>query len=373
MTTKFTTPQSVIIGADQLDRLIKALSGLGYQVIGPKLEDDAVQLLPLTGADELPLGVVEEQAPGTYRLKPAKTPAYFDFTHGAHTWKQYLFPPKEKLWSASKTPKGLVIDDSMDTPKYAFIGVRACELAALGVQDQVFVDGEFASTPYKERRERVFIVALNCRRSGGTCFCVSQNTGPNVKDGYDLALTEITDKAGHRFVVEVGSSRGEEFLAKLETSQANDTDLKVAKKAVKKAAKSQDRTMPANTADILLRNQESTHWQDVAKRCLDCGNCTFVCPTCFCSTTTDETNLDGDTASRWRQWDSCFTLDFSYIHGGSIRRDGAERYRQWISHKLTHWHDQFGVSGCVGCGRCITWCPVGIDITEEVKALAKGK
>ncbi len=373
MTSKRLTPQSVTIDVSQLDRLIKVLAAAGHQVIGPRVEDGAVQLLPLTGMGDLPLGIVEEQTPGAYRLKPAKTPAYFDFTYGSDTWKRYLFPPKEKLWSATKTSKGLSIEEATDNPKYAFIGVRACELAALSIQDQVFVDGEFVSTSYKARREKAFIVALNCRRSGGTCFCASQNTGPKVEGGFDLALTELTDKSGHRFVVEVGSPKGEEIVAQLDAVQASEADLKAAKKAVKKAAKSQSRTLPENTADILMQNLESPHWQDVAKRCLDCGNCTFVCPTCFCSTTTDETSLDGKVAERWRQWDSCFTLDFSYIHGGSIRRDGAARYRQWISHKLTHWHDQFGVSGCVGCGRCITWCPVGIDITAEVRALAQGK
>jgi len=95
----------------------------------------------------------------------------------------------------------------------------------------------------------------------------------------------------------------------------------------------------------------------------------MVCPTCFCSTVEDTTDLSGLHAERWRKWDSCFTLDFTYIHGGSIRREGASRYRQWITHKLAHWHDQFGSSGCTGCGRCITWCPVGIDITEEARAI----
>jgi len=362
--------QALVIEADRLDSLIKALRKSGYKTIGPKARDGAVVLEEISGADELPIGLVDDQQPGAYRLSKAKKPAYFDFTHGSQTWKRYLFPPKEKLWTAQKTDNGFVVEAEVDAPKYAFIGVRACELAAIQIQDKVFVDGEHTATGYKARRDKALIVALNCRRAGGTCFCTSMNTGPKVKDGYDLALTELTKKDSHVFLVEAGSDQGEKILARLDARPAVADDFKAAKKAVSKAAKSMGRDMLPDAAKILADNLESPRWQDIAKRCLDCANCTLVCPTCFCNTTTDTTSLDGQTAERWRQWDSCFTLDFSYIHGGAIRRDGAQRYRQWMTHKLSSWHDQFGVSGCVGCGRCITWCPVGIDITAEVRAMA---
>ena len=362
--------QALVIEADRLDSLIKALRKSGYKTIGPKARDGAVVLEEISGADELPLGLVDDQQPGAYRLSKAKKPAYFDFTHGAQTWKRYLFPPKEKLWTAQKTDNGFVVETEVNAPKYAFIGVRACELAAIQIQDKVFVDGEHTATGYKARRDKALIVALNCRRAGGTCFCTSMNTGPKVKDGYDLALTELTKKDSHVFLVEAGSDQGEKILARLDGRPAVADDFKAAKKAVSKAAKSMGRDMLPDAAKILADNLESPRWQEIAKRCLDCANCTLVCPTCFCNTTTDTTSLDGQTAERWRQWDSCFTLDFSYIHGGAIRRDGAQRYRQWMTHKLSSWHDQFGVSGCVGCGRCITWCPVGIDITAEVRAMA---
>ena len=362
--------QALVIEAGGLDSLIKALRKSGYKALGPKARDGAVVLEEISGADELPLGLVDDQQPGAYRLSKSKNPAYFDFTHGAQTWKRYLFPPKEKLWTAQKTDNGFVVETDVNAPKYAFIGVRACELAAIQIQDKVFVDGEHTAAGYKARRDKALIVALNCRRAGGTCFCTSMNTGPKVKDGYDLALTELTKKDSHVFLVEAGSDQGEKILARLDGRPAVADDFKAAKKAVSKAAKSMGRDMLPDAAKILADNLESPRWQDIAKRCLDCANCTLVCPTCFCNTTTDTTSLDGQTAERWRQWDSCFTLDFSYIHGGAIRRDGAQRYRQWMTHKLSSWHDQFGVSGCVGCGRCITWCPVGIDITAEVRAMA---
>jgi Fe-S oxidoreductase len=98
----------------------------------------------------------------------------------------------------------------------------------------------------------------------------------------------------------------------------------------------------------------------------------MVCPTCFCATVEDATDLTGSATERRRVWDSCFSQEFSYIHGGSVRTSAGARYRQWITHKLATWHEQFGVSGCVGCGRCITWCPVGIDITAEARAVRQG-
>lgn len=367
---------AAVIPAAGLDGLIKALRRRGYQTVGPRARDGAIVLEDVMSADELPFGLVDEQDGGAYRLAQAKKPAYFDFTHGAASWKRYLFPPKEKLWTAHKSAQGFHMEAGPEAPKYAFIGVRACELAAIGIQDKVFVDGEYVSGGYAERRAKAFIVAVNCRRAGGTCFCASMGTGPKAETGYDLALTELKTKTRHDFLVEAGSPEGEKVLAALKGQAATPDDKKAAKKAVAKAAKSMGREMPGDARQTISDNLESRHWEDVAKRCLDCANCTMVCPTCFCNTTTDVTSLDGETAERWRQWDSCFTLDFSYIHGGAIRRDGAQRYRQWIGHKLTHWHEQFGESGCVGCGRCITWCPVGIDITAEVRALAqasKGK
>jgi ferredoxin len=121
--------------------------------------------------------------------------------------------------------------------------------------------------------------------------------------------------------------------------------------------------------DKLLNQLENPHWEDIASRCLGCTNCTLVCPTCFCHSVEEVADLTQDRIVRERQWDSCFNLAFSHSGGGSVRNDIRSRYRQWMTHKLAYWIDQFGSSGCVGCGRCITWCPVGIDLTAEVATL----
>lgn len=364
---------AVLLSAtDGLNALLATLRRSHYRTVGPKVRDGSVVLEDIETADALPLGWVDDQEAGTYRLTKASTPAYFDFTHGAQSWKRYLFPAKEKLWSVQKTNTGLVVDDEVDAPKFAFIGVRACELNAIALQDKVFIEGDYTNNGYKARRDKALIIAVNCRRAGGTCFCTSMNAGPMVDSGFDLVLTELTNMGEHAFLIEVGSPAGEKILAKLDTRPAKPTHIKAGAIAIEHAAKSMGRTMPKSARKTLTANLQNTHWKEVAKRCLDCANCTLVCPTCFCNTTSDSTSLDGQNAERWRQWDSCFTLDLSYIHGGAIRSDVSERYRQWITHKLAYWFDQFGQSGCVGCGRCITWCPVGIDITQEVRALAKG-
>ncbi len=262
------------------------------------------------------------------------------------------------------------IEEREQPPRYAFIGVRSCDLHAIAIQDRVFIGDRHVDEDYEARRRDAFIVAVNCAKAGGTCFCVSMGTGPKASSGFDLAFTEFLDDAGHRFLVEVGSARGAEVLAELEHRSAQEADERLAEEELERTAASMGRTLDTDgIKELLYANAEHPRWDEVAERCLTCGNCTLACPTCFCSTVEDVTDLTGSEAERTRQWDSCFTFDHSYIHGGSVHASGRSRYRQWMTHKLASWIDQFGSSGCVGCGRCITWCPVAIDITEEAGAI----
>jgi ferredoxin len=262
-------------------------------------------------------------------------------------------------------------DEAVEPPRYALLGVRPCDVRAVGILDQVLTGGRHADPVYRGRRDGAFIIAVECTEPGATCFCTSMGCGPGVESGFDLAMTELTDAGNHRFVVRAGTAAGADVLADVPSRAADEATVRHAVTAVDEAAERMGRTMlVAGLPQLLAESRESPHWDDVASRCLTCGNCTMVCPTCFCTTTEDVTDLTGDHAERWRLWDSCFALDFSYLHGGSVRTSGQSRYRQWITHKLGTWHDQFGSSGCVGCGRCIAWCPTGIDITQEVSALA---
>ncbi len=362
-------PHPSVIDRNGLDALIGALKQEGYQVIGPKAEDGAIVYQPLDSADCLPAGRADKQDGGSYRLVQGRDGACFDHVVGPQTWKRYLYPPRQKLWRTERRTMAFVSAEPAETPRYAFLGVRACDLRAIQIQDRVFDNGDFVDPGYKARREAALIVAVNCGRAGGTCFCVSMDCGPRVGEGYDLALTELVDGGRHDFLIQTGSGRGAAVMAKLPRRDALKADIETARAAVARAAEAMGRQMIADPAPLLKRNLEHRRWKQTAERCLGCANCTMVCPTCFCSTMEDVTDLGGGTAERWRRWDSCFTLDFSYIHGGVIRRQGMSRYRQWMTHKLATWHDQFQISGCVGCGRCITWCPVGIDITEEAKAI----
>ena len=371
MTESLSTGQSFVLESENLEQLFKALVQRGYQVIGPAVGEGAITYQPLTSAKDLPEGWSDEQQGGQYRLKRRSDRAWFGYVIGPHSWKQFLHPPVLRLWQAERKPKGFrwLEADAADA-KYAFVGVRACELHAIAMQDQVFLQGPSVDANYKARRENVFIVAVNCGQAGGSCFCASMNTGPKATFGYDLALTELLQNDRHRFVVQVGTARGAEILSEITHCPCEDSDAQAADSIVNATAEHMGRSLEMRgIRELLYRNGESPHWDNVAARCLSCANCTMVCPTCFCTTVEDITDLSGSRAERWRNWDSCFTVDFSYIHGGSVRATVKSRYRQWMTHKLATWTDQFGKAGCVGCGRCITWCPVGIDITAEVRSL----
>jgi ferredoxin len=338
------------------------------------VEREAIVYGPVAQVSDLPEGYIDEQEGGHYRLRKTSDKTLFQYVVGPHSWKRFLFPPQQRLWRAKKNGVGFSIEAEPTEPtKYAFLGVRPCELAAIGIQDKVFDNGEYADSGYNARRKNAFLIAVNCTRAGDTCFCASMDTGPSALEGFDLCLTELWDESSHRFLVQSGSPEGDQILAKVSHRKAKLDEIKAATRLTNEAATSMRRRMHPNAADILKRNAEHPRWLDVATRCLNCANCTLVCPTCFCSTVEDVTSLDGSEAERVRRWNSCFTLDFSYIHGGPIRREGSARYRHWITHKLAYWQEQFGTSGCTGCGRCITWCPVGIDITEEVAAIRESE
>jgi sulfhydrogenase subunit beta (sulfur reductase) len=360
-----------VIAPEALETLIETLRGRGYRVLGPTARDGAIVYDELESATELPIGWTERQEAATYRLERRDDEARFGYAVGPHSWKQFLLPPKVRLWQAKRNGDGAleVEEEPADETPLAFIGVRSCELHAIGIQDRVFLGGSYVERDYAAHRSDNFVVALNCFEPGGTCFCVSMGTGPKAEAGYDLALTEILD-GEHRFLVEVGTERGAEVLAELPHREASETDIGAASVAVAGAAEKMGRQLEAgDLRDLLARNLEHPRWENVAERCLTCGNCTMVCPTCFCTTVEDATDLTGQSAERVRLWDSCYSVDYSYINGGSVRPTGQSRYRQWLTHKFGTWHDQFGSSGCVGCGRCITWCPVGIDVTEELAAI----
>jgi sulfhydrogenase subunit beta (sulfur reductase) len=363
---------SGVIDRVGLDELIAELSRRGHTVIGPRVRDQAIMYEEISSTTDLPEGLTDEQEGGTYRLRERDDGALFGYNVGPNSWKSHLFPATLTLWRGRKGDDGEISfePEEQETPRYAFIGVRSCDLAAIGVQDKVFIGNGYTDADYEARRRDAFIVAVNCSKAGNTCFCVSMDTGPKARSGFDLALTELIDDDGHRFLVEVGSDEGADVLAAIGAVPAAPGDEDEALAVSERCASQMGRELDTDgIKELLYRNMEHPRWDEVSERCLTCGNCTLVCPTCFCHTVEDVTDLAGEEAERVRLLDSCFTLDHSHIHGGSVRNSPRSRYRQWMTHKLATWIDQFGTSGCVGCGRCITWCPVAIDITEEAAAI----
>ena len=356
---------------EHFQQLLDAITNEGYRLLGPTIRDGAIVYDELSDVTDLPIGWTDEQDGGTYRLKRRDDKALYGYAVGPHSWKKFLHPPIVRLWQLQREATGLqIVAEQSQIPRYAFIGVRSCELHAIAIQDKVLTGSQFVDPIYQAKRADNFIVAVNCEQAGGTCFCVSMQTGPKATFGYDLALTEVVEERQHYFVVEVGSEKGAHVFQQISRRQAEAIEIEAAASVIARTAGQMGRQMDTvGIKEVLYRNYEHPRWDEVAGRCLTCANCTMVCPTCFCTTVEDVTDLTGDTAERWRRWDSCFTMDFSYIHGGSVRASTKSRYRQWMTHKLATWIDQFGSSGCVGCGRCITWCPVGIDITEEVRAI----
>ncbi len=351
----------------ELQSLIDVLKGEGFLVVGPTVDQQAIVYAEIDSTDQLPLGWRESQEPGKYRLRKTGNDSYFEFNLGPHSWKQFLFPPRVTVQSAKREDSTWEFTPpSEPPPKYALLGVRACELAAIEVQDRVFLGGSFIDADYRSRRESALIIAVNCTVAAKTCFCTSMDTGPRCESGFDIGLTEVDDG----FIVEVGTKKGKSIAQRLNLRVATPQAIASAEAYRRRAVDQIEKQMDTSgIRDLLMNNLEHTRWDEVAQRCLACTNCTMVCPTCFCSTVSEVSDLSGDEVDRVRDWDSCFNLEFSYTSGGPVRSNIRSRYRQWLTHKLASWHDQFDTSGCVGCGRCITWCPVGIDLTEEVAAI----
>ncbi|MEW6131678.1 MAG: 4Fe-4S dicluster domain-containing protein [Pseudomonadota bacterium] len=362
-------PPSRFLPHSDLQSLLDALAARGYAVIAPQSRDGRIVYEETRRSADLPWGASLEQTAGGSRIHHAGHARCFTWANGPQALKPLLFAPSEPLWRISRQADGYAVK-AAETPQrpLAVIGVRACDLAALAIQDRHFLHGPYPDPRYGARREGMLLVAVNCTHPASTCFCVSTGDGPEAKTDFDLALTELDDG----FVIEAGSAEGEQILAALSLNAAQPAQTEAAATGIRHAAESQIRALAGrNLHDALMSRLSHPRWQEVAERCLACGNCTMVCPTCFCHAENEQPELDGSSSLHSREWDSCFGERHGYIHGKQLRPEISQRYRQWLTHKLATWHEQFGRSGCVGCGRCIAWCPVGIDITEEAAALLK--
>jgi sulfhydrogenase subunit beta (sulfur reductase) len=359
--------QIAVLPTVDLQRLLDALHARGYRIVGPIIRDGAVVWDTIRRVSALPIGWRDHQEPGCYRLEQTGSSTVFGVVHGPQSLKPFVFAPREPLLQIGRSKDGFTTSATLpQSEKVAVIGARACDLAGLAIQDRIVLNDTYRDPYYATRREGLFIIAVNCTRALPTCFCESMETGPRAENGFDLALTEGDDQ----FLVEAGSEAGSDLLSALSLAPASQQVMDEAAARVDACAGSQIRRLNrARLPQALYDAHEHARWDNVAARCLACANCTMVCPTCFCHTVEETPDLTRQQTQHVRLWDSCFTQEHGYIHGKNIRPTIKDRYRLWLTHKLASWIDQFGTSGCVGCGRCITWCPVGIDLTEEVSAL----
>ena len=378
---------------DGLQTLLDVLVTSGYEVLAPNVVDGVVAIRPTTSVDQLPWGWSDDQQPGAYRLRRVERDERFGYAVGAQSWKPLLHRPRVQTLSITQKPRvGAASGDEADEVrvdvvrndphKRAFLGVRPCELAAIGRHDTVLRDGEHPDREYGAARSGTLIIAVDCTRPAATCFCASMGTGPLVTEdspAHDLRITEIVARpdqgdAPIRYRLAAASAAGRLVVDAVRAqnpgrpADAGD-EADVADAADTAVASMVRHVTTDGLPEMMLESYAATRWESIAERCLACGNCTSVCPTCFCTKLLDVTDLSGAGAERWREWDTCYSSEFSRLGGDVVRTSVSSRYRQWLVHKLGTWHDQFGESGCVGCGRCITWCPVGIDLTEELPLL----
>ncbi len=366
------SPEMEFMPRHKFQELISVLEQQGYTCIGPQVREQTIHYDTLHHVNSLPQGMSDVQAPGHYRLKNSGHERYFAWANGPQALKPLMFPPSEPLWKSVGETKGEMKFHEIlpDKKPLAVIGVRSCDIAALYIHDRHFLQHGYRDPYYLVRRDGLLLIAVNCTHPAETCFCVSTGDGPSASYGYDLLLTELDDG----FVIQAHTEKGVSIRQQLELTRATAAQLETANKAMAQSKQQQKRHLPSqNLSSRFMQNLTHPRWQEIAGRCLSCGNCTSVCPTCFCHSEAEDPALDGTHSVHFRQWDSCFGQKHSYIHGFTIRSDTGLRYRQWMTHKLGTWHQQFGRSGCVGCGRCIAWCPAGIDFTEEAGIICEGK
>ncbi len=362
------------LSVSDLESLFSALHQQNYINIGPVARDGAIMLEELDSFTNLAKGYYEDQGRGSYYLDHLADQSLFGYSVGPQSLKKYLHPSRRLLWSARKKENGFDLQLPQAPEKMAFWGVRNCDLEAIRILDRVFLQGHVVNEWYQQLRKEMFVIAAGCSHPSGNCFCTSMNGSPMPVGDFDLALVEVIGGERQFFLTEVASKRGHDLCVELGFAKAGEADVHAAREVINHAEEQMPpRFTVDETRDLLRNNLEHKHWEEVAARCLSCANCTMVCPTCFCTTTEDVIDLTGDHTERWLRQDSCFTAEYSYIHGGVVRSSTKSRYRQWITHKFMNWHDQFGTAGCVGCGRCVAWCPMGIDITQELAAIKDSK
>lgn len=286
-------------------------------------------------------------------------------------YRTTILPPKKLLHKPFETmfhftTDGDIKEKQKDEEKQVLLGVHPCDVNAIAVLDKAYM-GEYPDPYYQEKRKNTIIIALNCNTMGETCFCSLFGTGPALESKYDILMTDLENE----YLLEAGSKPGYDILEKLGVSAASSNAVAEKQNKVSILMKKMPKPISAEGLSKLLEKSfRHPIWDKLAKECLACGSCTMVCPTCFCYNVIDQIDLDIKNGQRQRVWDSCMMLEFGKVAmGGNFRKDRDARIKQRIYHKMKYMSEQFGMPGCVGCGRCIKTCIKKIDPRKIINEL----
>ncbi|MCS7254301.1 MAG: 4Fe-4S dicluster domain-containing protein [Armatimonadota bacterium] len=285
--------------------------------------------------------------------------------------KSFLFPPTEPLLCFRFKHEEIELEDVQpDAPKTVLLFIRPCDAAGISALAKVFLDDP-PDVHFYTRLERTTLVALACDAIAPSCFCTAAGYSPYWSECVDVIMSDVDDA----YLLTVLTNKGEELIQTALELFSEAGESQIAK--VKERQASVESQLPPSgeltgIADRLIANFENELWEKMCRRCLSCGACTYVCPSCSCFDIADEDNPYG--GCRYRNWDGCcFTMFTMHASGHNPRPTQAHRYRQRTMHKFSYFPLRYGVNMCVGCGRCIDVCPVGMDIYEVAKTLASAK
>lgn len=299
----------------------------------------------------------------------------FEYSSTMASPRKFIYPARQDLFDIFRSKQESRTIDP-DTGNKIIFGIHPCDMHAVSVLDRTFFQSQ--DFYYKKLREETVTMVLNCNRACSKQypfylmrgFCASMGTGPFLrinKQGYDIELTKL----GKDYLLEPGSPKGKKLIQKCAKRKAGKADLNNKRKLEKSALSTFTKSLETKgLPELLSRNWGHPVYARTADaRCLNCTNCTMVCPTCYCYNVEDSTSFDLEKTSRSRCWDSCQELNFAKVHGGNFRSSRRARLRQFVTHKLSTWIEQYGCFGCIGCGRCMTWCPTHIDLTEMAQEI----
>jgi sulfhydrogenase subunit beta (sulfur reductase) len=304
---------------------------------------------------------IKEEVGAIFSIVKSGNDVILNYINTAYPPKKFFIPDNEVLFEYKKRKSTYELSDNIESKRRVIFGIRPCDVHALFALDKLFID-DLKDPYYMSKRKNTLIIAVNCKEAGPNCFCKSMGTD-KLENGYDLLMTDVGDK----FFVQTGSTEGEKIIGISLFKKSEVGPEKIELKF--------ERTFNANNVENrLLKVFDDERWKNVAEKCLSCGACTLVCPTCYCFNVIDQPNFD-DSGVRKKVVSYCMLLEFSRVAGGDVfRKDRTERCKQFVYHKLSYFKKKFGKQLCIGCGRCIDICPVNIDFFDTAeKILEKNK